>query len=315
MQGGNQICGITLILQLYTSNLKVNTKAKAHAGLLVTNIFFAINLSAVKYLTANNFMKPFGMNLIRVGVSVALFWMMFLIQPAQKKIERSDIKRFVLCAFFGIAINQMLFLKGLSYTYPIHGALLMLSTPILITIIAGWILKERISLYKISGLVLGVTGAVVLIAARPKTGAGNDVLLGDLLILTNAISYTIYFILVKPLMLKYNPVQVIRWVFTWGLLMVLPFGWGEFTKIEWTTFGNIEYMCITLIVLGGTFLAYLFNLYGIKVLGASVSGSYIYLQPVFATAIAMIFLNEQLELYKIVAAAAIFSGVYLCNKK
>jgi len=293
----------------------VNIKAKAHAGLLVTNIFFAINLSAVKYLTSNNFMKPFGMNLIRVGVSVALFWMMFCIKPAQKKIDRADFKRFILCAFFGIAINQMLFLKGLSYTYPIHGALLMLSTPILITIIAGWVLKERIGFNKIAGLALGVTGAVVLIAARPKTGAANDVLLGDLLILTNAISYTIYFIVVKPLMLKYNPVQVIRWVFTWGLLMVLPFGWGEFTEINWDAFGATEYTCITLIVVGGTFFAYLFNVYGIKVLGASVSGSYIYLQPVFATIIAMIFLNEHLELYKIVAAVAIFSGVYLCNRK
>ncbi len=293
----------------------MNTKAKAHAGLLLTNIFFAINLSAVKYLTSNNFMKPFGMNLVRVAVSSALFWLLYLIKPAKKRIEKEDVKRFILCAFFGIAINQMLFLKGLSYTYPIHGALLMLSTPILITIIASWILKERINIYKIAGLVLGVTGAVVLIAGRPKSGNGNDVLLGDLLILTNAVSYTIYFILVKPLMLKYNPVQVIRWVFSWGLLMVLPFGWNEFTEINWTQFGKIEYMCITLIVIGGTFLAYLFNVYGIKILGASVSGSYIYLQPVFATIIAMIFLNEHLELYKIIAAAAIFSGVYLCNRR
>ena len=93
--------------------------------------------------------------------------------------------------------------------------------------------------------------------------------------------------------------------------MVLPFGWNEFTEINWNLFGTIEYLCISLIVIGGTFLAYLFNVYGIKILGASVSGSYIYLQPVFATIIAMVFLNEQLELYKIIAAIAIFGGVYL----
>jgi drug/metabolite transporter (DMT)-like permease len=70
-----------------------------------------------------------------------------------------------------------------------------------------------------------------------------------------------------------------------------------------------------LVVLSGTFLAYLFNIYGIKVLGPSSAGAYIYTQPFFATAIAMIFLKESLPFYKIVAAVLIFTGVYLANKK
>ncbi len=280
-----------------------------------TNLFFAINLSAVKYLTANNFIQPFGMNVIRVGVSVFLFWLLFLFYPSHKKIDRKDTGRFILCALTGITINQMLFLKGLSLTYSIHAVLLMLTTPILITIIAAWILKEKLNIYKIAGLSLGVGGAAVLITSKQSSGTGENVLLGDLLVLINAISYTIYFILVKPLMLKYNPVQVIRLVFTYGLLMVLPFGWNEFISIDWNCFGTIEYICIGLITICGTFLAYLFNVYGIKILGASVSGAYIYIQPVFATVIAMVFLKEQLEAYKILAAALIFAGVFLCNKK
>jgi drug/metabolite transporter (DMT)-like permease len=116
-------------------------------------------------------------------------------------------------------------------------------------------------------------------------------------------------------MLKYNPVQVMRLIFTIGLLMVLPFGWNEFIAVNWSSFGTVEYTCLGLIVIGGTFLAYLFNLYGIKILGASVAGTYIYSQPVFATVIAMIFLHEKLELYKLLAAVLIFTGVYLCNKK
>ena len=280
-----------------------------------TNLFFAINLSAVKYLTGNNFMQPFGMNVLRVGVSVILFWLLFFLNPTKNKIQKEDLPRFILCALTGIAINQMLFLKGLSLTYSIHAVLLMLTTPILITIIAAWLLKEKTNAYKITGLGLGVSGAVVLIMARQNSGSGDDVLLGDLLIIINAVSYTFYFILVKPLMLKYNPVQVIRWVFTFGLPMVLPFGWNEFTAIKWAGFGFTEYACLSLIVIGGTFLAYLFNVYGIKVLGASVAGMYIYLQPLFAATIAMIFLKENLEAYKIFAAVLIFSGLYFSNKQ
>lgn len=292
----------------------MNKKFSAHLGLIGTNLFFAINLSAVKYLTTGNFMQPFGMNVIRVGVSVLLFWMLYFFHPSQIKIDKKDTGRFILCALTGIAINQMLFLKGLSLTYSIHAVLLMLTTPILITIIAAWILKEKLNIYKIAGLALGISGAVVLITARQSTGPGENVLLGDLLVIINAVSYTFYFILVKPLMLKYNPVQVIRLVFTYGLLMVLPFGWNEFVSINWETFGTIEYTCIGLITICGTFLAYLFNVYGIKILGASVAGAYIYIQPVFATIIAMIFLREQLEMYKIIAAVLIFAGVFLCNK-
>ena len=248
-------------------------------------------------------------------MSAILFWLLFLVKPVTKQIDKADVPRFVLCALTGIAINQMLFLKGLSLTYSIHAVLLMLTTPILITIIAAWLLKERIGFYKVIGLGLGIIGAVLLIASGKNSGDGDNILLGDLLILINAIAYTFYFILVKPLMLKYNPVQVIRIIFSIGFIMVLPFGWSEFRAIEWQSFGRLEYTCLGLIVIGGTFLAYLFNVYGIKILGASMAGTYIYSQPVFAAIIAMIFLKEPLELYKIIAACLIFTGVYLSNKK
>ena len=95
---------------------------------------------------------------------------------------------------------------------------------------------------------------------------------------------------------------------------MLPFGWIEFTQIQWAHFTTIDYTCMALVVLTGTFLAYLFNVYGIKILGASIAGFYIYTQPVFAALIAMIFLKEPLSLYKMIAALLIFAGVFLANR-
>jgi drug/metabolite transporter (DMT)-like permease len=293
----------------------VQLKTKAHLGLLSANIFFSINLSAVKYLTTNHFVQSFGINLIRVAVSTILFWIVYLAKPVKTRIDRADFPRLIICALTGIAINQMLFLKGLSLTYSIHAVLLILSAPIFITVFAAVFLKERLTAIQLVGLGLGVCGAVILISMGKNSGAGDNVLLGDTLILINALSYTIYFIMVKPLMLKYNPVQVTRMIFTIGFFGVLPFGWNEFTAINWTVFGWAEYGCLGLVVVGGTFLAYLLNLYGIKILGASITGAYIYLQPIFAAIIAMIFLNESLGWYKVVAGILIFTGVYLSNKK
>ena len=148
----------------------------AHIALLLTNLFFAINLSAAKHLTNLQLAKPFGINVVRVGVSVILFWLLFLIKPVDNKIEKSDRMRMVWCALTGIAINQLLFLKGLSLTYPIHASLLMLTTPILIVFIAAWILKEKMGVYKITGLLLGIGGAATLVLTKHTATAGNNII-------------------------------------------------------------------------------------------------------------------------------------------
>jgi drug/metabolite transporter (DMT)-like permease len=287
----------------------------AHAALVFTNIFFAINLTAVKHLTNQDLAKPFGLNVVRVGVAVILFWILFLLRPVNIRIEKKDRWRLFLCALTGIAINQLFFLKGLSLTYPIHAALLLLITPILIVFIAAWLLQEKLGILKVTGLALGVSGAMVLILAKDNTGNASNALIGDLFVIINAVSYAVYFILVRPLMAKYNAIVVLRWIFTFGLFLVIPFGWAEFVQIPWAQYNSVDWISIGLVVITGTFFAYLFNLYGIKILGSSIAGFYIYTQPVFAALIAMFFLHEQLAAYKISAALLIFTGVYLANRQ
>ena len=293
--------------------MKQNTKA--HIALIATNIFFALNYTAVKTLFNGGFVKPFGLNFIRVIVATALLWLLYLFAADKKKIDKKHYGRFFLCSILGISLNQLLFIKGLSLTSSIHASLLILTTPILITFIAAWILKEKLTANKILGLLLGVCGAMVLILARDNTGNAQNVIWGDILILLNAISYTFYFVLVKPLIKEYNSIMVLRVIFTIGLVMLLPFCSGELIEIQWQTFGAKEFILLASITLLGTFCAYLFNIYGIKVLGASTAGSYIYSQPLFAAIIAIGFLGETIALYKIIAAVLIFAGVFLANKK
>ncbi len=293
----------------------MNSQTKAHLGLLGTNLFFAINYSAIKYFTGNHYAGPFGLNIIRIGVSLILFWILFLFNRGKTKIYKKDIPAFLLCALTAIALNQMLFIKGLSFTFPIHASLLTLITPIMITIIAARLLKEKLTNLKIMGLLLGASGAVLLVSTRETSAAGDNILLGDILVILSAVAYTFYFILVKPLMQKYSPIHVMRLIFTLGFFMILPLCTKEFSNITWEVFTVKDWSLLFLITIPGTFLAYIFNVYGIKTLSASTAGAYIYSQPVFAVIVAMIFLKEQLSFYKIVAAVLIFGGVYLSNRK
>lgn len=295
--------------------MPLTQKTKAHLALLGTNIFFAINYTAIKYIINGGFIKPFGLNIIRVAVTSILLWGLYFLSPKKTIIHKKDYGRLFLCSLTGIAINQLLFIKGLSLTYSIHASLLMLTTPILITIVAAWVLKEKVTIFKLLGLVLGVTGALVLLINKEKTGNPTDVFLGDIFIILNAISYAAYFVLVKPLMKTYDPIDIIRILFSIGFIVTLPFCYTEFTQIHWEIYSGKEFTLLALIIFGGTFCAYLFNIYGIKILGASVAGAYIYLQLIFAATIAIIFLGEELALYKLLAGALIFAGVYLANKQ
>ncbi len=163
------------------------------------------------------------------------------------------------------------------------------------------------------GLALGISGAAMLILLKDNTANGKDLLLGDIMIMINAISYAFYLVLVRPLMEHYKPIHVLRWVFTFGTFMILPFGMGQFIETDWAAFGTMQWLALGFVALFVTFFAYLFNVYGLSVIGSSATGSYIYTQPVFAAVIAMVFMGEHFTLTKAIAAIFIFSGVYLVN--
>ncbi|HUQ96413.1 MAG TPA: DMT family transporter [Chitinophagaceae bacterium] len=287
---------------------------KAHLALLSTNLFFALNYSLVKIISPV-LIKPFALNVLRVGFSLLFFWSAWAFGKKKNRIRREHWGRFIMCGITGVAINQMLFIKGLTLTSTVHASLLILITPLLISLFALVILKEALTIYKISGLLLGIGGSVLLVLSKENSTHAVHYLLGDTLIIINAASYAAYFILVKPLMQEYTPLQVIRAVFTIGFVVMLPFGWLELQQVSWASFEATQLLCLAGVIITGTFLAYLFTAYGIQHLGAAITGAYIYTQPVFAVLLAAFFLSETINGTKVLAAVFIFAGVYLVNRK
>ncbi len=257
---------------------------------------------------------PFGFIMIRVGVTAILFWLTFFSGKGfRAKIERRDWPILVLGGLFGVGLNQMLFFYGLNLTTPIHASLIMMSTPLLITLIAAIILKAGMRWDQGLGLLLGIGGAALLMTAGKEIVTAPDAWRGDLSIFFNAASYTIYLVIIKPLMLRYRPIVVIRWVFFFGFCFVFPFSWPQFSQIPWHLFALSDYAAVAFIVICCTFFTYLWNIYALRVLSPGTAGAYIYLQPLFAAIIAMLWLGEALTWVKLLAAMLIFSGVYLVS--
>jgi drug/metabolite transporter (DMT)-like permease len=288
---------------------------KAHLALLGANLFYGAGFSVAKTIMPS-LIQPQGFILIRVGVTCILFWCSFFMGSGYRTtIDKQDWPRLIGCAALGVATNQLLFFMGLSLTSPIHASLIMLSTPILVTLIAAYFLKEKLNTQKIIGLLIAVLGAVILVSARSVDHLASNSVLGDFFIFINACAYAFYLVLVKPLMLKYRPIIVIRWLFLIGLIFVLPFGFTQFTQIPFAVFTTQNWQAVAFIVLCVTFCTYLWNIYALRILSASIAGAYIYLQPIFAAIIAILVMHEQLTWQKALAAILIFTGVVLATRK
>jgi drug/metabolite transporter (DMT)-like permease len=255
--------------------------------------------------------KPFGFIFIRVSTVTVLFFILHYFWQ-REKVERKDFLLLMICGLFGVVINQEMFFMGLSITTPINASLIMIMTPILVFVISFFLSHEKATWHKILGLALGLSGALVILAGRGFNFSSHT-LLGDLFILINATSYAIYLVIVRPLMKKYHPLTVIKWVFLFGLFPVTLFGIRQFAAIEWHTFTTQAWLCVAFIVICTTFFAYLLNMLALREVHSSVVGAYIYLQPILATIISIVLGKDEITFEKILSAILIFSGVYLVS--
>jgi len=290
--------------------------SKRHWALMaatLVSILYGVTFTIAKDVMPE-FIEPFGFILLRVGGSVLLFWLVSLFGP-KEKIAKSDFPRIIAAAFFGVALNMLTFFKGLSYTSPIMGAVLMVTTPMIVLILSAIIMKERMLKRKVFGIILGLAGTVSLILyGKSMINAPNE-MLGNLLVFINAISYGFYLIIVKKLMDKYNAFTFVKWIYSFGFLMVLPFGWGEFDAVNWSLVPTDIYWKIGFVVVFSTFLTYLLNLVSMRELKPTTVAVFIYLQPLFATIFAISLGKDDLSWVKIGSAILIFVGVYLVTQK
>ena len=260
------------------------------------------------------YVAPFGFIVMRVGGSVVLFWMISFLGP-KEKIASKDFPRIIAAALFGVALNMLTFFKGLSYTSPIMGAVLMVTTPMIVLILSAIIMKERMQKRKVLGIVLGLSGTMTLILYGKSMINAPNASLGNLLVFINAISYGFYLIIVKKLMDRYNAFTFVKWIYTFGFLMVLPFGWNEFQAIDWASIPNPILWKIGFVILFSTFITYLLNLLSMRELKPTTVAVFIYLQPLFATIIAVSYGRDDLSLVKLLSTVLIFAGVYLVTLK
>lgn len=266
--------------------------------------------------------NPIGPNsfiVLRVVGACVLFWLLL-----GKRItipDREDWWRFLVCAICGVATNQLLFFNGLSLTSPINAAIIMTSNPIMVMVISSVLLKQRITLLKLTGVLIGALGAILLLRMSATDLSHGSSWQGDLCILINSLSWAFYLVLVKPLMKKYPPMMITAWIFLIGIFLVIPFGGEGAAGIPWMELSAWQWFSVVYVILCVTFLTYLLNMIGIHRGSPTLASSYIYFQPLLAGIFAWLFsyfldkdFTSDISWMKGLYTALIFLGVYLVSR-
>ena len=284
---------------------------KGHAAMLGANTMWGLMAPVAKMVMAAGIVSPLLMTSFRILGAALLFWTASLFVP-DEKVPPRDLLLMAGAAMLGILFNQGCYVFGVGYTSPGEASIITTTMPLWVMVFAAFILGEPITLKKIGGIVLGATGALILVLGASKTGArGDNPTLGDILVLTAQISYALYLTFYRNFIKKYSVVTLMKWMFTFASVAILPVSIGTMASTSWGDFTPREIFGVGYVVFFATFLSYICVMVGQKNLRPTLVGMYNYVQPIVASCVGIWLGLDVVTFPKVVAVALIFTGVFL----
>jgi len=293
--------------------LKKYFRTWAHLSLLAANIIYGFNYSIAKAIMPD-YIKPFALVSVRSVFGTAFFWFTSLFLP-REQVTRKDLVYLFGCSFFGVIINQVLFLVGLDLTSPVNSSIIISTNPIFAFVLAALILKENITFLKGSGLAIGLTGVLLLILQNGTPDWGSSTFIGDILTLINTISWAFYTIIIKRMLEKYHPVTVMKWTFFFGTFTTVPLGYNQWSTMDWSIITLNGWLGIGFVVVFATFLGYLLISFGLRRLSPTIVSTYTYLNPIIAAYLASLMGQDHIDLVMVISALLIFTGVFVVSRQ
>jgi drug/metabolite transporter (DMT)-like permease len=256
----------------------------------------------------------FGIVAFRVGGAALAFFALQRFTGTLWLERRKDYFLMFIYALFGIILNQLLSVTGLSLTTATHSALLAIMMPIFIPIISAVFGFERLNFIKSAGILIAASGVVYLI--NPSQGdlsQGN--IRGDLMIVANGFCYAFYLSISRDVISRNGAIRSLAWLFLYGSLVCFPLGIFSLSSVDFSTVGSSGWLNLAFIVLVPTIGAYYLNVWALTRVAPSVVAVYIYLQPLVGTCLAIFILGEAWKPRIFFAMALIFTGVFLVTRK
>lgn len=292
--------------------MKFNKKSIGHLAIFTSSLIFGVNLPLSKTILPL-YVDAQMLTLFRVCGAALLFWVLSLFVK-KESVPFKDLLLLFGASMFGIVINQFAFLEGLSRSSVIDTGILLTITPIITMLFAALFLKEPITGRKILGVLVGLSGALLLVFADGISVDGNGSLIGVLLLLSSALSFALYLTLFRGLIVRYSPVTLMKWMFLFAAIIGTSIYWRHIATFDFTNTPMTAYLKIAYVVVGATFFTYLLIPIAQKSLRPTTLSMYNYLQPIVASFIAFMYGMDTFGWVQILAAVLVFSGVYIVTQ-
>lgn len=261
---------------------------------------------------------PYSLAFLRFFLAAILI-LPFFFATGHQKIARSDLLRFIMAGLFGSGLNAIFFMSGIARTTATQSAAIFATVPLVNAVAASIILKEKPTIVRITGVLIGLIGSLLIALGPYLINSDNGQVLGDvfgnLLVGVSVISWVAYIIISKELLKKYSPLTVTTVSFLVGTVLLLPFFFIELISNP-TWYLNMTQEGIISIVYGAVFafvLSFLLYQYGLKQTSAFEAGIVIYLNPVLASIFAIPILGEYPTSVFLIGTALILGGVFLAT--
>lgn len=290
-------------------------KLKGHGAMLCANTMWGLMSPLAKLVMLGGLVTPLVVTDLRVFGAMVLFWIVSFFRKPEH-VGHKDLAKLFVASLLAIVFNQGCFIFGVGLTSPADASIITTSMPLWAMVLAAIFLKEPITGKKVLGIAFGATGALLLImgsshAGTSSTVSGDKSIWGDLLVLMAQLSYALYLVLFKNFVGKYSVFTLMKWMFTYAFICLLPFSYNDLLAAGWAGLSLMEIGSLAFIVVGSTFLCYILVVVGQKNLRPTVAGMYNYVQPVVACIVAICWGMDSFNWVKGVSILLIFGGVYL----
>lgn len=282
------------------------------AALVVVQVLFGGLAVAGKLVLP--VVPPLALALLRLGAAAAILFALERAFVRAPMPPRADLVRFAWFALLGVVLNQGLFLWGLQSTTATNAVLLVATIPAFTLLVAVLLGHERTTLGKVMGLVVSFAGVAVIVADS-GLDLGVHTLVGNLLIVANALCYSVYLVLSRPVLQRYDPLTLIAWVFLLGTLEMALVGIPSLVSVDWSALTPASWTALGYALLGATVITYGLNAWVLRSMSASRVASFVYLQPLFGAFAAWLVLDEAITLEVVAGGLLILGGVALAIRQ
>ena len=283
-------------------------RSRVHLGLLAATVIFGLNYSIAKVTMTE--IPPLALVFFRTLVPALVLQVISFRREGWGWPSRPEFFRLSYLSILGVVINQVFFLGGLYLSNPINAAVLMTTIPVSTIAFALFIGEESFRTRKAIGIGCAFIGSLYLVGVF-RFDFSSSVLLGNVMIFVNSLSYGLFLVLARPLLARRATVTFLAWIFTLGAVIVLPICIPEVLRTDFSRVSRAGWMGLGYIILFSTLVAHFLNSWALRNAVPSTVGIYVFLQPVIAIGCSVAFLGDHLTGAQLASGSLVLVGVYL----